>query len=110
MRSPTSNWPKRPKRRKTDHGYCKESPRQGQIPARGAKKAPAKAKVAPAPKKAPEAEKTYTMPQEVKDWIDRANSIMNHQRGEIDRLKQENKELKNWRRWAEDRILKADYE
>lgn len=89
---------------------AKKAPAKAKSRPVAAKKAPAKAKVAPAPKKAPEAEKTYTMPQDVKDWIDRANSIMNHQRGEIDRLKQENKELKNWRRWAEDRILKADYE
>lgn len=75
-----------------------------------AKKAPAKAKVAPAPQKAPEATKTYTMPVEVSNWIDQAMSKINHQRGEIERLKQENKELKTWRRWAEDRILKADYE
>ena len=89
---------------------AKKAPAKAKSRPVAAKKAPAKAKVAPAPQKAPEAAKTYTMPQEVKDWIDRANSIMNHQRGEIDRLKQENKELKTWRRWAEDRILKADYE
>jgi len=35
---------------------------------------------------------------------------MQHQKGLIERLKEENAELKTWRRWAEDRILKADYE
>lgn len=61
------------------------------------------AKIAPTPK-----ENVFTMPVEVKDWIDRANSIMNHLKGEIERLKQENKELKQYKRWAEHRILRSD--
>lgn len=75
-----------------------------------AKKAPVKAKAPVARKTASEPVKTYAMPQDVKDWIERANSIMNHQRGEIERLKTENKDLRTWRRWAEDRILKSDHE
>lgn len=88
-----------------------------------AKKPAVKAKAPAKPKKASErvlvSERTiataktdekFVMPMEVKNWIERANSIMNHQKGEIERLKAENKELKTWRRWAEDRILKADYE
>lgn len=75
-----------------------------------AKKPALKAKVAPKPQSAPEGQKTYTMPQDVKDWIERAQSIMNHQKGEIERLKKENTELKAYKKWAEHRILRSDYE
>lgn len=66
-------------------------------------------KAAPPPK-APKAatgrpEVLYTMPQEVSDWIKRAESIMAHQKGQIDRLKAENAELQTYKRWAEQRIL-----
>lgn len=74
------------------------------------KKPPAKAKVAPKPQRAPEGQKTYTMPLEVQAWIERAQSIMNHQKGEIERLKTENTELKAYKKWAEHRILRSDYE
>lgn len=57
---------------------------------------------------APEA--LYSMPMEVRSWIERAQSIMNHQRGEIERLKAENTDLKSYKRWAEQRILRADQE
>lgn len=73
-----------------------------------AKKTPAKKTAA---KKAPKpAEKTFAMPVEVKNWIDQAHSTINHLRGEVDRLKTENKELKAYKRWAEQRILRSDYE
>ena len=52
----------------------------------------------------------FSMPQEVKDWIERAQSIMNHQRGEIERLKEENKALKTYRKFAEHRILRSEAE
>ena len=39
-------------------------------------------------------EQTFAMPVEVKDWIDQASSRMNHMRSEIDRLKEENKQLR----------------
>ena len=55
-------------------------------------------------------DQSFGMPQEVKDWIERAHSIMNHQRGEIERLKTEVKELKAYKKWAEHRILRSDYE
>lgn len=55
-------------------------------------------------------DQTFAMPQEVKDWIDRAQSIMNHQRNQIETLTQENKRLKEWRKWAEHRILRSDHE
>jgi hypothetical protein len=57
-----------------------------------------------------EPERQFAMPQEVKDWIERAQSIMNHQRGEIERLKEENKGLKAYRKFAEHRILRSEAE
>jgi len=59
-------------------------------------------------KTAPEA--VYTMPQSVADWIERAQSIMNHQKGQIERLTAEVKDLKAYQRWAQHRILRSDYE
>jgi hypothetical protein len=58
---------------------------------------------------APKAQR-FDMPMEVKDWIERAQSIMNHQRGEIERLKSEVKDLKAYKKWAEHRILRSDHE
>ncbi len=86
----------------------KKAPAGPQEPAKPA----AKAKVA---RKAPEApqrlsEPTYNMPREVAEWIERAQSIINHQRGEVERLRKENNELKSWRRWAEQRILRSEHE
>ena len=52
----------------------------------------------------------YTMPREVSDWIDRAQSIMGHQKGEIERLKKENAELRAYRKFAETRLLRSDHE
>ncbi len=71
-----------------------------------AKKAPAKK--APAKTAAPG--ELYTMPREVSDWIDRAQSIMGHQKGEIERLKKENAELRAYRKFAETRLLRSDHE
>lgn len=78
-----------------------------------AKKAAAKKKPVakkPVPKKAPPVEQTFAMPTEVKAWIERAQSIMNHQKGQIELLKKENAEMKTWRRWAENRILRSEHE
>jgi len=61
-----------------------------------------------APKKTKEP--LYSMPQEVSDWIERATSIMSHQKGEITRLKEEIKELKAYKQWAEHRILRSEAE
>lgn len=71
-------------------------------------------KAAPAPK-LPEAATgpagpLLNMPREVSDWIERAQSIMAHQRGQIDRLKAENEDLKAYKKWAETRILRSDHE
>jgi len=92
-------------------------------PAKKATKPAAKAKVATPAKKATKdvlvsqrtvatakADQKFTMPLEVKDWIERAQSIMNHQKGQIERLKKENTELKAYQKWAQHRILRSDYE
>lgn len=55
-------------------------------------------------------EQLFSMPQEVSDWVERAQSIMNHQRGEIERLKDENEKLKAYQKFAEHRILKSELE
>lgn len=55
-------------------------------------------------------EQLFSMPQEVSDWVERAQSIMNHQKGEIARLKEENYELKLYKKWAENRILRSELE
>ena len=71
-----------------------------------------KGKVSPAPKERAKSrsDAKYAMPDEVRDWIDRANSIIQHLRGKVERLEQENKELKSYRKWAEQRILSSDFE
>ena len=64
-----------------------------------------------ATKKAPKgAEPMYTVPHEVKEWIERTSSIMSHLQGEVDRLKKENEELRSYRKWAEGRILRSDHQ
>ena len=72
-------------------------------------KIPAKAIKQPVARKTTQ-EPTYHMPVEVRDWIERTTSMMNHQKGEIARLKQENKELKAYKTWATHRILRSDQE
>lgn len=72
-----------------------------------AKKVPVKK--APA-KKAPVQEPMYMMPQEVKDWIEQASSRLRHLTGEVERLKEENKNLKAYRKFAEHRILRSEHE
>lgn len=65
----------------------------------------------PAKKKATTSKKftttkmTYSMPVEVKEWIDRASSTIQHQKGVIDRLKKEVADLKQYKAWATHRIL-----
>jgi hypothetical protein len=84
-----------------------------------AKKTPAKTARKPAvatkrvktPTPTPERiEPLYSMPQEVKDWIERANSIMKHQAGRIEQLLIEVNELRSYRKWAEHRILRSEKE
>ena len=75
-----------------------------------AKKAPAKKVVAKkaAPKK--QEQQMFDMPREVSEWIERANSTINHLKGKIERLERENKELKAYRKFAEGRILNVSAE
>jgi hypothetical protein len=68
-------------------------------------KAPAKAVKAPARR-----EQEFSMPMEVKDWIDQAMSRLKSMQSKIDRLEAENKELKSYKRWAEHRILNSSPE
>lgn len=62
-------------------------------------------------RKIPEAsEPKYFMPQEVKEWIEQASSRLKHLQGEVDRLKEENRQLKAYKRFAESRILRSEHE
>jgi len=63
-----------------------------------------------APKVVTLPEKQYGMPVEVKDWIEQATSRMKHMQGEIARLKEENAQLKAYRKFAEHRILRSEAE
>jgi hypothetical protein len=64
-------------------------------------------KIVMQPKQAPE---LHMMSQDVKDWIARASSIMAHLKGENERLKQENSDMKAYKKWAEHRILRSEGE
>jgi cell division septum initiation protein DivIVA len=55
--------------------------------------------------KTTKAEAQFAMPQEVKDWIDQASSRMNHMKTEIERLKEENKNLKRSHKLMEQRVM-----
>lgn len=81
---------------------------KAQEPAKPATKAKVATKAPEAPQRL--SEPTYNIPREVAEWIERAQSIINHQRGEVERLRKENNELKSWRRWAEQRILRSEHE
>ena len=50
------------------------------------------------------------MSKEVKEWIDRAGSIMTNQKSQIEDLKAQVNELKAYKKWAEHRILRSDQE
>jgi hypothetical protein len=87
-------------------------PAAKKVPAKkvAAKKAPprlpvAKKVVAQAP-----VNQTFSMPTEVKEWIDRANSTIQHLKSKVDRLETENKELKAYQKFAEQRILRSEHE
>ena len=65
------------------------------------KKVPAKKTVAKTPSKAEE----FRMPVEVKNWIDQASSRMARMTSEIERLKEENKQLKRTHKLMEQRVM-----
>jgi hypothetical protein len=50
------------------------------------------------------------MPTEVKEWIERANSTIQHLQSKVARLETENKELKAYQKFAEQRILRSEHE
>ena len=76
------------------------------------KKAPAKKLVMEyiPPKKVVRREQEFSMPMEVKDWIDQAMSRLKSMQSKVERLEAENKELKSYKRWAEHRILNSSPE
>ena len=54
-------------------------------------------------------EQTYSMPKEVEEWIERAHSTIQHLKGEVSRLKEENENLKTYKRFAETRLTRSDH-
>ena len=55
-------------------------------------------------------ETLYTMPKEVSEWIERANSTIQHLKTQVATLKEENVNLKAYRNFAEHRILRSEAE
>ena len=81
------------------------------VAAKAAPKKPVAKKVELTPtQKAVKREQEFSMPMEVKDWIDQAMSRLKSMQSKIDRLEAENKELKSYKRWAEHRILNSSPE
>ena len=75
-----------------------------------AKAAPKKTVQLTTPKKVVKQEQEFSMPMEVKDWIDQAMSRLKSMQSKVERLEAENKELKSYKRWAEHRILNSSPE
>ena len=75
-----------------------------------AKAAPKKTVQLTTPKKVVKQEQEFSMPMEVKDWIDQAMSRLKNLQSKVERLEAENKELKSYKRWAEHRILNSSPE
>jgi len=72
------------------------------------KKVAAKAapkRVATTPVTTKKREQTFDMPVEVRDWIEQAGSRLKSMQSKIDRLELENKELKSYKLWAQNKIL-----
>lgn len=55
-------------------------------------------------------EQEFSMPMEVKEWIEQAGSRMKSLQSKIDRLEAEIKELKSYKQWATNKILGSSYE
>ena len=62
------------------------------------------------PRQRKAAEPVYDMPIEVRDWIEQANSRMRHMQSKIDRLEEENRQLRSYKQFAEHRILRSEHE
>jgi FtsZ-binding cell division protein ZapB len=75
-----------------------------------AKKAPPRLLVANKSVAQAPANQTFSMPTEVKEWIERANSTIQHLKSKVERLERENKELKAYQKFAEQRILRSEPE
>ena len=78
-----------------------------------AKKTAAKKVVAPVKqvvRKPVQQEQMHSMPQEVKDWIDRASSTMKHQANQIASMKIEIAELKVYKKFAANKIQGMSFE
>jgi uncharacterized small protein (DUF1192 family) len=65
--------------------------------------------------KAPKAVKSKAgrddrLPPEVQDWVEQATSRIRWLTNEVARLKDENKKLKAYQKFAEQRILKSDHD
>jgi FtsZ-binding cell division protein ZapB len=75
-----------------------------------AKKAPARLLVAERTATKAPVDQMFAMPMEVKEWIERANSTINHLRDKVARLETENKDLKSYQKFAEQRILRSEHE
>jgi hypothetical protein len=65
--------------------------------------------------KAPKAVKSKSgkddrLPPEVRDWVEQATSRIRWLTNEVARLKDENRKLKAYQKFAEQRILKSDHD
>lgn len=89
---------------------AKKTPAKTAKPPAKAAKPVAKAKAPVAAKKAPKEDEQFRMPVEVRDWIDQASSRMKNMQSKIDRLEEENKSLKTYKKWAEHRIMGTSHE
>lgn len=56
------------------------------------------------------ADEMFAMPQEVKDWIDRASSTMKHQANQIAAMKEEIAQLKAYKKFAANKIQGMSFE
>lgn len=52
----------------------------------------------------------YEIPREVSEWITHAHSRIQYLSSEIERLKKENKNLKDYQKFAERKILRSELE
>jgi hypothetical protein len=75
-----------------------------------AKKAPPRLLVANKAVAQAPANQMFSMPTEVKEWIERANSTIQHLKSKVERLERENEEHRAYKKFAEQRILRSEHE